>query len=217
MPRIILIALIIGAVAYFIFRVFNDFFGGISATRSVVRNDFKQLDDLVDRYQLEPWRTEELDLISRRHDVTSENLMYSSIEHGQFFSIYEEPILAFATKEYQNNEKRLAVIKFNGKKYHFEVGQENALITEKGKEIGTINMEEGVRFNHMDRVLFIDSMSNSGLIPLTVNDEHTLSIATEDEYTGHTGRMLHSLATHDNRDAEMIILSIAFALADKQI
>lgn len=217
MPRLIVIALILGGVAYFLFRVLNEFWGGISGTKSAVAEDFKYLDQLVDQYELAPWVQEELDLISREHDVSSQSLLYANLEHGQFYSIYEEPIMAFATKEYKNNDRRLAVIKFNGKKYHFNHFEDKVKMSHNGKDIGLISTDNGLWIEMQGKKLHIDSVSSSGLIPLSINENHKISIATADEHTGIAGRMLHKIEQHDNKEGELIILSVAFALADKQI
>ena len=67
------------------------------------------------------------------------------------------------------------------------------------------------------RKVYIDSLSATGLIPLELNDQHTLSIASEDEFVGASGRMLHKIQESDEKANELILVAVAFALADKQI
>lgn len=218
MPRYVIIGLILGGVAYFIYRVINEFLGGIAGTRSAIRGDYKALEEFVDSYELEPWSYEELDLISREHDVSSKTLMYSHVEHGQFYSIYEEPILAFASKSYLNNDRRLYVIKFNENKYYFNVFEGEVELLKKKKRTGRVSLENGLSVSLDNRQAKIEPYSsNSGLIPLLVDQHHKLSIAAADEHVGLAGRMLHKIEGIDIDEGELIVLTIAFALADKQI
>ncbi len=193
------------------------FSAGISGTRSAVIKDFKFLEESIDQYELAPWHHKEIDLISRNHDVTAENQLYSRVEHGQFYSIYQEPIMAFAMKEYTENDRRLAVVKFNDKKYHFNVlGQEVELL-HQDRKIGEVSVQDGLQIKMNGHKLHIDANTTSGLIPLSIDDKHTLSIAAEDEFAGASGRMLHKIHETGEEESELILISIAFALANKQI
>ena len=217
MPRLIIIALVLGGALFFIYRVISEFFGRISGTKSQVKEDFKELNALVDAYELSPWPKQELELLSRQHDVQSKNLLYSYVEHGQFYSIYEEPIMAFATKEYEQNQRRLAVVKFNGSKYQFDI-HDGAVTMMKGlKVVGSVEVNNGLSIHLNGNHLHIDAQTTSELIPLTVNNEQKLSIISTDEDNGLPGRLLHKINQYSIEESELIILSVAFALADKQI
>ena len=217
MPRLIIIALVLGGALFFIYRVISEFFGGISGTKSQVKEDFKELNSLVEAYELSPWPKQELELLSRQHDVQTKNLIYSYIEHGQFFSIYEEPIMAFATKEYEQNQRRLAVVKFNGKKYQFDIHDGSVTMMKELKEVGSVQIDNGLKVQLHGNHLHIDAISTSQMIPLTVNNEQKLSIISTDEDNGLPGRLLHKVNQYSVEESELILLSVAFALADKQI
>ena len=217
MPRLIIIALVLGGALYFIYRVINEFFGGISGTRSEAKKDFQELNQLVDQYDLAPWKKNELELLSREHDIETQNLLYSYIEHGQFYSIYHEPIMAFATKEYDNNNRRLAVVKFNRVKYQFDILDDEITMMREGKSLGKVSTTNGVEIELRGNRSHIDSRRHSGLIPLTVNEDQKLSILSTDEDSGIPGRLLHKVNQYSENESELILLSIAFALADKQI
>lgn len=217
MPRLIFISLILLGVALFIVRVIMKFNAGISGTRSAVKNDFKQLAALLDAYELAPWHYKEIDLISRNHDVTSQHQMHARMEHGQFYSIYEEPILAFAVKEYTENNRRIGGVKLNNKKYLFNVFEDQVELFHEDQALGQISIKNGVSLEHKGSKVHIDAYSGTGLIPLSVNDEHCISIAAEDEFVGVAGRMLHKLKDLDQDENELVLISVAFALANKQI
>jgi hypothetical protein len=217
MPRYILIALILGGALVFLGRIFYQFFKGISGTRSMVAKDLKELDGILDQYELAPWTHAEFDLISRNHDVSAKSELYAQVEHGQFLSIYHEPIMAFATKAYHNNERRLAAIKINDKKYHFDIFGQKVTMSQDEKPIGEVTITDGLQVKWLGHKLHIDAASGSGLIPLSIDDKLTLSIASADEHTASEGRMLHRISDQTAEESELVLLSIAFALANKQI
>lgn len=218
MLRLLIILLVLGGAAIFILKELYFFLGGISGTKNAALKDFVELEGMVDSYDLSPWDPSELDLISRDHWAQAKKVMYAYIEYGYFISIYEEPILAFATKEYQNNSRRLAVVKFNGKKYRFsEYEGKVELYRSDGKSIGKVSVTDGLRINLRGQEVFIESYATSGLIPLSINNKHILGIATDDDQTGSGGRMLRKINDYKSEESELILLSIAFALANKQI
>ena len=193
------------------------FNAGISGTRSAVLKDLKDLSKLLGQYELAPWLHREVDLISRNHDVTLENQMYARLEHGQFFSIYEEPIMAFAVKEYTEQDRKVGGVRFNDKTFMFHTHEGQVTLLSNNEPAGSVNIEQGVRIEKDGNEVFIDAESTTGLIPLSVNEEHALSIASEDEFVGVSGRMLHQLKDMDEKESELVLISVAFALANKQI
>lgn len=218
MIRFLIVSLVLGGAVLFILNELFKFFGGISGTRSAVQNDFLELEAILDGYELSPWNPEELDLISRDHHAESKSAMFSYIEYGYFESIYEEPILGFATKEYNNNSRRLSVVKFNGKKYRFNEFEGRVVMQRPDNKIlGKVSIDDGVKIKLGQSQSNIRSFADAGLIPLSVDDRHILGIATDDELTGSGGRMLRKINDHKAGHSELIQLSVAFALANKQI
>lgn len=218
MIRFLIVSLVLGGAILFILNELVKFFGGISGTRSSVQGDFQELQAIVDGYELSPWSPEELDLISRDHHAESKSAMFSYIEYGYFESIFQEPIMAFATKEYNNNSRRLSVVKFNDKKYLFnEFEGKVALQRPDHKILGKVSIEEGVKIKLGRNQSNIRSYADAGLIPLSIDNKHILGIATDDELTGSGGRMLRKINDHNPGHSELIQLSVAFALANKQI
>ena len=125
--------------------------------------------------------------------------------------------MAFATKEYEQNQRRLAVVKFNGSKYQFDI-HDGAVTMMKGlKVVGSVEVSNGLSVHLNGNHLHIDAQTTSELIPLTVNNEQKLSIISTDENNGLPGRLLHKISQYSIEESELIILSVAFALADKQI
>lgn len=218
MVRLLIILLVIGGAVIFILKELYLFLGGISGTNNAALKDFVELEGLVDSFELSPWDPSELDLISRNHMAQAKKPMYAYVEYGYFISIYEEPIMAFATKEYNNNSRRLAVVKFNNKKYRFSQYEGKVdLYRSDGKTIGKVSVDNGLKINLKGKEVFIESHATSGLIPLSIDSKHILGIATADDQTGTGGRMLRKINDYKSEEGELILLSIAFALANKQI
>ena len=216
MQRIV-IALVLGGAVYFIVREIMKYLSAISGTRSAALADLLALDELVDEFELAPWQLEEVDLISRNHEVESKTELHAYVDYGYFKSIYDEPIMAFATKEYKNNERRLIVIKFNDTKYHFNIFGPKIEMTANRKPHGKISLDDGISLDLNGSKASITDFDNPGLIPLSINDQEILGIATDDDLAGHSGRMLRKLNDYEVEQGELILLSLSFALANKQI
>lgn len=216
MTRIVL-AVVLGGALYFIFREIMKYKSGISGTRSAAIKDLLELEEIVDGYELAPWHLEEIDLISRNYEVQTKSELHAFVDYGCFLSIYEEPIMAYATKEYKNNERRLIVLRFNQSTYHFNILGSKVEMTQGGKAIGQVSLDSGLEIDLRGNRAQIDTSDVVGLIPLSLDKKEILGIATDDEQAGHTGRMLKKLNDYDEKDGELILLSISFALANKQI
>jgi len=211
------IALVLGSAVYFMVREIMKYLSAISGTRSAAISDLLALDELVDAFELAPWQLEEVDLISRNHEVQSRTEMHAYVDYGCFYSIYEEPIMAFATKDYKKNERRLIVVKFNNTKYHFNIFGPQIEMTVNRKPHGKISLDEGLRLDLRGSIASIEDFNGPGLIPLSLNDKEILGIATDDDLTGNAGRMLRKLSDYSAEQGELILLSLSFALANKQI
>ena len=215
--RYIIIGLVLGSAIYFIMKVILQFKVGISGTRSMVQKDFKTLEDLVDQYSLSPWHQKEIDILSRHHDVSSQSHIYATIEHGQFYSIYHEPIMAFASKIYDQNERTLVVLKINDAKYQFDIHNGHVDMRKNGRAGGQVTYTTGLEIQMNNHTLEIDAQSRTGLIPLRIDGHHKISIASSDDTTGSAGRMLHKVHEHTPEESELILVSLAYALATKEI
>lgn len=218
MIRLFLVTAILIGVAIFILKILRDFFAGLQGTTSMALKDFNKLRDYLDLYELAPWDPSEVDLISRNYEVSAERGLLGHEEHGVFFSIYNEPIFAFANKPYEQNNRELIAIKVNNSIYQFDIHNDKVVkFLKNGKPAGRLNIEHGVQMNYKGVHVNIDVHSLSELVPLNVNRAHKISIAGEDKLTGMQGRMLHQTGSLTEVEGEIVLLSVAFALANKQI
>lgn len=217
MPRLILMLLILGGASFFILKTLFDFFGGISGTRSAIRKDIEELLAGLRQYELSPWNHDELDLISRKHESQVKKTPLADLEYGIYYSIYQEPILAYAVKEYRNSPKRLVVVRYNEQEYSFVVTGSKVRIVENNQSKGDIELRDGIKVIRGARTLQIQQSTNSELLPVEINGEPMLFIQAEEHAQTDQSRLIQKLKVHDDYEGDLLLLSIAYALADRQV
>ncbi|MFT6808570.1 MAG: hypothetical protein ACJA01_001795 [Saprospiraceae bacterium] len=217
MPRLLLIALVLGGALIFITKVIFEFWGGISGTRSAVFRDISLLRGLISSYALEPWNHNEIDLISRRAEVNSKKELTSDTKYGVYYSIYEEPVLAFAMRTYQHSEKKLIVFRYNNDAYTM-IKQRDKVTVRKGKtEIGVITLDKGIQLAIKEDNVFIDSRSTAGLLPVELNGDYSMSVIAHQEGDLDQYRVLKKVDPHKEDEGELLLMAVAYALIDEHI
>lgn len=217
MPRFLLLALVLGGSLVFILKIFFDFWAGISGTRSAVFKDVNSLLDLIADYNLTPWNHKEINLISRLAEVNTASDLVSITRHGVYFSIYHEPMLAYAVKEYRNNGKKVICMRFNDQSYSMIWQKGKGAITKDKEEIGQINLQNGVELKQGDQKVFIDSKSTAGLVPVELNGEYTMSVIVHAVGDKDQSRVLKQVKDHDDEEGELLLMTIAYALIEEHI
>ncbi|MEL6123804.1 MAG: hypothetical protein AAFQ02_03315 [Bacteroidota bacterium] len=217
MTRVVLMLLILGGAFLFIAKTLFDFFGGISGTASVLERDLRSLQDRLREYLLTPWEHDEMDLLSRQVELSSKMGATSYEQLGTYQSIYQEPILAFGSKEYKNRNRRIAAVRYNDREYGFIIRGSKATIYSNGKAKGDILLKDGLKIIRGTRTLTIDLQSSSDLKPVILNGKPMLFIdADENPQTDQT-RLIQKLASHDDAEGDLLQLAVAFAVADRLI
>jgi len=210
-------ALVLGGAFFFIAKVIFEFWGGISGTRSAIFRDISVLRDLIAGYDLEPWDHNEIDLISRRAQVNSKKELTSDTKYGVYYSIYEEPVLAFAVRTYQHSEKKLIVFRYNDDEYTM-IKQRNKVIVRNGKsEIGKITLDKGIQLAIESNNVFIDSRSTAGLLPVELNGDYSMSVIAHEEGDLDQFRVLKKVDPHKEEEGELLLMTVAYALIDEHI
>lgn len=209
--------LVIGGASFFIIKTLLDFFGGISSTKSAIKKDIKRLTQILEGYELAPWEHDELDIISRIAEIKNDRQALADVQVGTFLSIYHEPLLAFALKEYRGSERRLVVVRYNEEIYSFIVSKNGAKIIDEGKAKGDIDLREGIKLIRGARTAFIDAYHSRELLPLEINGEPMLFIQSADHVQSDQSRVVQKLKKHDEREGEMLQLLLAYSLADRQV
>lgn len=216
MQRLVIV-LVLASAAYFIFKIIMDYLSGISGTRAAARQDLLELDELLDVYELGEWDNDELELLSKRYEVAQKTEVHAYVDYGCFFSIYDEAIMAFAHKEYKQNDLQLIVIAFHDKRYHFNMRGGRVEMTVKAVKGGDVDLSNGMKLSLGGKTAHIDTNMSSGMIPISIGDKEVFGINQDDNLTGESGRMLQKLLDYTPEEGEILKLAISFALANKQI
>jgi len=102
MIRVIFNVLLILGVGYVITQVVN-FYLSINSGKGQTRNDIAELKSKIATYlaALVPMNDKELELLSINADKNVQRSGMTILKYGAFNSIYQEPLLAYAFKEYK--------------------------------------------------------------------------------------------------------------------
>ncbi len=102
------LALVFGGIGFIVYQIVQ-FAMSISGKKSQISRDVTTLRDEVDNYldRLIPISTEELNLFSFHQIETNTSKSLHTIHRGVFTSIYQEPLLAYAHKQYSGSDYSL--------------------------------------------------------------------------------------------------------------
>ena len=90
-------------------------------------------------------------------------------------------------------------------------------MTQKTVGAGEVDLSDGLKVHLGNKTAHIDTNMSTGLIPMTVGSKEIFAIATEDELTKDTGRMLHKVQDYTPEEGAIMKLALSFALANKQV
>jgi len=133
-------AIALAFVGYVIY-LFFDFNKGLSTTSSVLLKDMQSLEDRLIDIELSPW--DEIDILSRIGDSQSSKKIFGDIETAVLYSIYHEPILAYAAKRYLHDGTLSYVVKFDDEVYSIIPHNPSTLIVKQtDQELARIDIKE---------------------------------------------------------------------------
>lgn len=210
-----LIGLILVSVIAFIGYQIYSFLLGISSTQSVHLKDLQSLKKALEDRELAPWKEDEIDILSRIGDSNIERTIYGNIEQGVVYSIYHEPILAFATKKYSADENLIISMKINSDYYGFVSIDDIWRVSKNEVFYGSIDNHHGIVLSSHSNSLSFDTHSNAELVPVIYNNINVASINTNDQIK--QSRVINPLIEFDGQQAEMFVVALGFAIMVKQI
>lgn len=217
MPRLIIILLILGAVFFFISKVVFEFLGGISSTKSAIRKAYGQLEALISDIELSPWDHDEIDHISRQSKSSSTRDLFTTTTQGVYYSIFGEPLIAFASREFASGQKRVIVIRYNDSIFRLLV-QEGEVIVNKGSELlAKFQASDGLELIQESHKIHLDTLSTAGLWPVSVDGKYSMSIIAPDDRESGPERILKKVHEHNEEEGELLLLALSYALVDQHI
>lgn len=116
----IFLAFVLGALGFIIYQIVK-FALSISGKQSQITRDVKSLRDNIDPYmeQLVPLDSEELPLFSLNQIDRKSTKTIHSITTGVFTSIYQEPLLAYAYKQYAGSDYKVIIAQTYNDEYMY--------------------------------------------------------------------------------------------------
>ena len=184
---------------------------------SPTRKDIDALIAIIRNYRLVGWDASELDQLSRGHSKKKIRKIPKGVSHGVYQSIYHEPILSYAIKQYGNKSKKLIVIRINNDHFAFLIkGNRGSFDSDAGIK-GGIDLSLGIVFQDTKYQVIIDTTSKGDLIEVTVNG-HALCFVNRQTDTSLTHlRVVRYAKEHDPQLDKLLQLSVAFGLIDGRL
>lgn len=217
MARLLAIVLILGGALFYVVMQIFKFFLGISGGRSALTKDQIRLEALLKQYELDPIELDELDIISHQFEEKERRRLFSTTRQGVYLSIYQEPIIAYASKSYHNSERRIVSIKIGSDIFHFNIKGKQATVFKGSIKIGTMSLSGRIELAINKENVTIDLPQFNNLHPILVNGRHVWSVDAKEDTKGQQGRILKNVNTHSKEEDQLVLLSLAYVLADKQI
>lgn len=143
MLRYLLFNLVLfGSLAFILYQVFKFTFG-LGAGKGQLRRDANKLKEELKVYlgKLVPITPQELDLFSLNQTDQTVKRGMNRITRGVFTSIYYEPLLAYAYKEYRGGKMSLLIAKTESDEYIYLSREGVTEVTFNGSEIGVIHAD----------------------------------------------------------------------------
>lgn len=140
MARLITFFLFLAGIGFIVYQIAM-FFVGINATTGQLKRDIVELTDLLKSLtaSLIPLDTEELSLLSLNHKVEINKRGLNPVKLGVFKSIYHEPLISFAIKEYGGHDRASIIIKTKTTTFAYQVRGLKTELNIDGVAIGSIN------------------------------------------------------------------------------
>ena len=166
-------AIALAFVGYVVY-LFFDFNKGLSTTKSVLLKDIQSLEDRLVDIELSPW--DEIDILSRIGDSQSSKKIFGDVETAVLYSIYHEPILAYATKRYLHDGTLSYAVKFDDQVYSIVPHNATMLVVNQGdQEIARINTQE-LNISGKGQQVKIYHEDRTDLLPVSFDGETKLLI-----------------------------------------
>ena len=207
-------AIALAFVGYVIY-LFFDFNKGLSTTSSVLLKDMQSLNDRLVDIELSPW--DEIDILSRIGDAQSSKKIFGDVETAVLYSIYHEPIMAYAAKRYLHDGTLSYAVKFDDEIYSISPHNPTTLIARQGdQEVARIDTKE-LNGTRNGLVVKINHEDGTDLLPVKFNGEIKLLINAHDAADVDQTRAIVNKETISSEERKLFLLVLSYALIDQLI
>jgi hypothetical protein len=207
-------AIALAFVGYVIY-LFFDFNKELSTTASVLLKDIKSLENRLVDIELSPW--DEIDTLSRIGDSQSSKKIFGDVETAVLYSIYHEPILAYAAKRYLHDHTLSYAVKFDDQIYAVSPKNATELEVRQGEQnIATIDTSELSIKGKREQVKIYHE-EGTDLLPVKFAGETKLLINAHEAEDVDQTRAIVNKESISPEERELFILVLSYALIDQLI
>ncbi|MEM9547477.1 MAG: hypothetical protein AAGA77_15970 [Bacteroidota bacterium] len=157
MGRFLALTILVAAIGFIMIQLFK-FFVSINSSRSQVRRDVEELKlKMMEMVKgLVPMNKQELELLSVNQSDVNISRGINSVKTGAFTSIYNEPLLAYAYKNYSAGNKSVLLVSTNSDDFIYMSEGSRTKVFLNNSELGVIdsdgNMYDPVSKQQMARI-----------------------------------------------------------------
>jgi len=157
MGRFLALLILFAAVGFIAVQLFK-FFISINSSKAQIRRDIEQLKlrmmEMVK--ELVPMNKAELELLSVNQSGVSVSRGINSVQTGAFTSIYNEPLLAYAYKNYSSGDKSILLVSTDSDDFIYMSEGATTKVFLNNSELGVVdsdgNMYDPVSRKQMARI-----------------------------------------------------------------
>jgi len=208
----VVLALILGGIGlYLLYQILVNFNPGKKRVQEDIRKMREELAPWVAK--LVPWSKDEMELFSLNqiHQTVKKGIVRTA--KGVYTSIYHEPMLAYAYKEYVSpGTNALLYVRTSKHEFVYRMRNKGIQIAMDGKAIGTIDEEMRLYGGKKNRLLArINKPSEETplLLPVVVNDREVASLVNPDLTNSPNPRAFEFLKDDLQPDEENLLMSLA--------
>lgn len=217
--RFFILYLFIGGSLAFIAYHLYMFYLGLSSTRSVQTKDFKRLKDILTDVELTPWETGELNLLSRIGDADVERSIFGDLTRGIIYSIYHEPLIAFAVKQYTVDQSSILMVRINDNYYSYSNGTgdnvQEIIVAKNDNRFGDIRLLPDLSISADRDKLVIENGRKGDLLPVYFNEKQIVTINAGDSL--QQSRVINVLSPFGHREEELFLILLSYGIIDKHL
>lgn len=200
----------VGAVGFILYQLLS--FGlFMKSGRGQTAKDIEDLKDMLQdlRSQLVPFNENELSLLSLSQSSRSVKRGIHNTSVGVFDSIYHEPLIAYAYKDYMGSDKALMVAMTNRNEWIYDIAEGATEVFLNGKPVGHIGPDGTLRGKESNRALaHIDVDQRVSSYPVYVGSREIGHVANPNMVTDVNPRAFHLYGDLE-ADEEDLFLSLS--------
>lgn len=220
MVRLIILGFFLLAMGFIVVQLV-DFFLSINSGSGQIKRDVAELKSKIATYisNLVPMTIKELELLSINETGTTSVQGVSTTRSGAFTSIYHEPLLAYAFKEYKYPAgKRLLLISSEDDDFLYLTDGNKTKVSVNNKELGVID-ESGNLYDPKSNNLLAQIEANQKLSshPVKVGSREVGEVINARLNQSPNPRAYQFIESMDDREMELFKALTFLSLAEESI